>query len=144
MDEAAAKEAAEEAAEEAMAKEAMDKKVEAGAAEGPSSSGQTPSLAVGAKREATPSGSTPPAKRPYKGVWKPRFVNFPVFSFLHLVARLIFHYSSPFLRSTPSSNMSPSSRTSRLATAVVPEVATGDGPPTPECHTPKFPILECD
>jgi hypothetical protein len=79
MDEAAAKEAAEEAAEEATAKEATDKKVEVGAAEGPSSSGQTPSLAVGAKREATPSGSTPPAKRPYKGVWKPRFVNFLYF-----------------------------------------------------------------
>jgi hypothetical protein len=34
---------------------------------------QAPSVA-GTKRAVAPSGSTPPAKRPYRGVWKPRFV----------------------------------------------------------------------
>jgi hypothetical protein len=44
------------AAEEAVAKEAAD--------EGSSVPGQAPSSAAGAKRVATPSGSSPPAKRP--------------------------------------------------------------------------------
>jgi hypothetical protein len=88
---AGAEAADKEAAEEAVAKEVVDKKVAAGPSKGPSASGPTPSLAVRAKRAATLSGSTLPAKRPYKGVWKPPFVNFPVFSFLHLVTRLIFH-----------------------------------------------------
>jgi hypothetical protein len=50
-------------AEEAAAKEA--------AGEGSSVPGQVPSSAAGAKRAATPSGSSPPAKRPYRGVWRP-------------------------------------------------------------------------
>jgi hypothetical protein len=53
------------AAEEAAAKEA--------AGEGSSVPGQVPSSAAGAKRAATPSGSSPPAKRPYRGVWRPRY-----------------------------------------------------------------------
>jgi hypothetical protein len=53
------------AAEEASAKEA--------AGEGSSVPGQVPSSAAGAKRAATPSGSSPPAKRPYRGVWRPRY-----------------------------------------------------------------------
>jgi hypothetical protein len=46
-------------AEEAAAKEA--------AGEGSSVPGQVPSSAASAKRAATPSGSSPPAKRPYRG-----------------------------------------------------------------------------
>jgi hypothetical protein len=45
----------------------------AGAAGGSPAPGQAP-LAVEAKRSAAPSGSTPPVKRPYRGVWKPQFV----------------------------------------------------------------------
>jgi hypothetical protein len=56
----------------------------AGAAGGSPAPGQAPS-AAGAKRAATPSGSTPPAKCPYRGVWKPRFVEFslPLFSLFY-------------------------------------------------------------
>jgi hypothetical protein len=50
------------AAEEATAKEA--------AGEGSSVPGQVPSSTAGAKRAATLSGSSPPAKRPYRGVWE--------------------------------------------------------------------------
>jgi hypothetical protein len=53
------------ATEEAATKEA--------AGEGSSVPGQVPSSAAGAKRVATPSGSSPPAKRPYRGVWRPRY-----------------------------------------------------------------------
>jgi hypothetical protein len=53
------------AAEEAATKEATG--------EGSSVPGQVPSSAAGAKRAATPSGSSPPAKRPYRGVWRPRY-----------------------------------------------------------------------
>jgi hypothetical protein len=52
-------------AEEAAAKEA--------AVEGSSVPGQAPSFAAGTKRTATPSGSSPPAKRSYRGVWRPRY-----------------------------------------------------------------------
>jgi hypothetical protein len=71
-EEAVAKKAVEErAAGEAMVKAATAEV--AGAAEGSPAPGQVPSVA-GAKRAAAPSGSTPLAKRPYWGVWKPRFV----------------------------------------------------------------------
>jgi hypothetical protein len=53
------------AAEEATAKEV--------AGEGSSVPGQVSSSAAGAKRAAMPSGSSPPAKRPYMGVWRPRY-----------------------------------------------------------------------
>jgi hypothetical protein len=53
------------AAEEAAAKEP--------AGEGSSVPGQVPSSAAGAKRATTPSGSSPLAKRPYRGVWRPRY-----------------------------------------------------------------------
>jgi hypothetical protein len=70
--EAAVKWAAEERATvEAAAKAAAAK--DAGAAGASPAPGQAPSV-VGAKRTAAPSGSTPPAKRPYRGVWKHRFV----------------------------------------------------------------------
>jgi hypothetical protein len=53
------------ATEEATAKEA--------AGEGSSVPSQVSSSAAGAKRAATPSGSSPPAKRPYRGVWRSRY-----------------------------------------------------------------------
>jgi hypothetical protein len=53
------------AAEEAAAKEAVG--------EGSSVLGQVPSSAAGAKRAVTPSASSAPAKRPYMGVWRPRY-----------------------------------------------------------------------
>jgi hypothetical protein len=74
--EATNKRAVEEATEEAAAaEEAAGKTVGegAGATGGSPAPGQVPSVA-GAKRAASPSGSTPPAKRPYRGVWKPQFV----------------------------------------------------------------------
>jgi hypothetical protein len=39
-------------------------------------------VAAGVKRVATPSGSTPPAKCPYRGVWKPLFVQLSLPLFL--------------------------------------------------------------
>jgi hypothetical protein len=101
--EVADKRAAEEAATKAAAAEDVAGKTAdeaAGAAGGSPAPGQAPS-AAGAKRAATPSGSTPPAKCPYRGVWKPRFVEFslPLFSlFLWGFILLL-----PFLsRSSPS------------------------------------------
>jgi hypothetical protein len=72
--------AAERAAEEAVVKAVTAEA--AGAAGGSAGPGQAPSVA-GAKRTAALSGSTVLAKRPYKGVWKPRFVHLslPLFSF---------------------------------------------------------------
>jgi hypothetical protein len=67
------------AVEAAGAEAAMDKRATEEAAakeasgEGSSALGQVPSSAVGGKRAATPSGSSPPAKRPYRGVWRPRY-----------------------------------------------------------------------
>jgi ssDNA-binding replication factor A large subunit len=70
------KRAVEEAAVKAVADEEVTSKTtdEAAGAVGDSSAlGQAPSVA-GTKRVAAPSGSTPPAKCPYRGVWKTRFV----------------------------------------------------------------------
>jgi hypothetical protein len=82
LDEAVA--ADKEATAKAVAAEA------AGAIGGSPGPDQAPS-AAGAKRAATPSGSTPPAKRPYRGVWKPRFVqlSLPLFSFFVWLHSLI-------------------------------------------------------
>jgi hypothetical protein len=73
--EAEVKKVVEEAAVKAAAAEA------AGAAGGSLTPDQAPST-TGTKRVVAPSGSTPPAKRPYRGVWKPRFVqlSLPLFS----------------------------------------------------------------
>jgi hypothetical protein len=87
MEEATTEEAAVKmAAEEGVVKAAADEQVtgkttdEAAGAIGDSSAlGQAPSVAR-AKRVATLSGSTPPAKRPYMGVWKPRFVQLSLLS----------------------------------------------------------------
>jgi hypothetical protein len=67
--------------------EAMMKEAAVGVARSSSASGQVPSSVEGAKRAMTPSGSTPPAKRPYRGVWKPHFVQFSCTPLFHLVAR---------------------------------------------------------
>jgi hypothetical protein len=84
------------AAEEAVAKEVAD--------EGSSGPGQAPSFAACAKRVATPSGSSPPAKRPYRGVWRPRYAPKSLRS-------ICFHYFS-----FPSSRLSPAPRASSVAT----------------------------
>jgi hypothetical protein len=67
--------------EEAMVRRAMEDAVVKAAADGDSSApSQAPSVAE-TKRTVAPSGSTSPAKRPYRGVWKPRFVQLvPFFS----------------------------------------------------------------
>jgi hypothetical protein len=93
----AKKDAEERAAEEATVKAAAAEAV--GAARGSPAPGQAPS-AAGAKRAAAPSGSTPLAKHPYRGVWKPQFVqlSLPLFSFFCGFILLL-----PFLpRSSPS------------------------------------------
>jgi hypothetical protein len=80
----------ERAAEEATAKAAAVEAI--GAAGGSPAPSQAPPTA-GAKRSAAPSGSTPPAKHPYRGVWKPRFVQLsPPFSsfFLFLFCYYLF------------------------------------------------------
>jgi hypothetical protein len=77
MKEAATKEAADkEATDKRATEEAAMKEATVGATGGSSASGQVPSSVMGAKRVAMPSVSTPSAKRPYRGVWKPRFVQF--------------------------------------------------------------------
>jgi hypothetical protein len=80
----------ERAAEEATAKAAAVEAI--GAAGGSPAPSQAPPTA-GAKRSAAPSGSTPLAKHPYRGVWKPRFVQLsPPFSsfFLFLFCYYLF------------------------------------------------------
>jgi hypothetical protein len=123
------------AAEEAAAEEA--------AGEGSSVPGQVPSSAAGAKRAATSNGSSPPAKRPYKGVWRPRYVPKslrPVsFSFCEA------HYFSFPSSRPPSTPISPSVATvassaapvagatvPTVAAEVVPELVAGGTPQTPE------------
>jgi hypothetical protein len=79
--EAAAKRAAEqrvveEVAAKAVAVEDVVGKTtdEAARAAGGSPAPSQATSVAGVKRAAAPSGSTPPAKRPYRGVWKPQFV----------------------------------------------------------------------
>jgi hypothetical protein len=89
-EEATAKRAAEErATEEAAVKAATAEEVArktadeaVGAAGGSPAPDQVPSVAE-AKTAVDPSGSTPSAKRPFRGVWKPQFVqlSLPLFSF---------------------------------------------------------------
>jgi hypothetical protein len=96
---AAVARAAKEAAEKAVAdKEAADKSTSGevavkGAAVGAVGDSlapdMAPSLVARTKRAATPSGSTPPAKQLYRGIWKPRFILLGFF-----VARLHFEYIS--------------------------------------------------
>jgi hypothetical protein len=50
---------------------------------------------VGTKMAVAPSGSTLPAKRPYRGVWKSRYVKLPFFFFFFPVG-LHFLITSPF------------------------------------------------
>jgi hypothetical protein len=113
------------------------------AGEGSPVPGQAPSSVAGAKRAAAPSGSSPPAKRPYRGVWRPRYVpkSLRPISFSFCEA----HYFSP-----PSSRPPPAPRAPSVATVassapptagatgpaiaaeVVPELVVGGTPQTPE------------
>jgi hypothetical protein len=87
VEEATTKRAAEErlteeaATKATAAEEVADKTTDeaAGVAGGSLAPGQAPSVA-GAKRVTAPSGTTPPAKRLYMGVWKPRFVQLSLLS----------------------------------------------------------------
>jgi hypothetical protein len=124
------------AVEEAAVKEAVD--------EGSSVFGQAPSSAAGAKRVAMPSGSSPPAKRPYRGVWRPRYApkSLRPVCFVFLCEA---HYSSfPSSRSSPAprassvatvaSSMAPAVGATVLAVAVeaAPELVASGTPQTPE------------
>jgi hypothetical protein len=110
MEEATAKRAAEQrAAEEAAVKAAAAEDVAgktadeaAGAVVSLPAPGQAPSMA-GDKRVAASCGSTPPAKCPYRGVWKPWFVqhSLPLFSFFFLWGFILLLTFLP--RSSPSS-----------------------------------------
>jgi hypothetical protein len=123
------------ATEEAAAKEA--------AGEGSSVPGQVPSSAAGAKRVAAPSGSSPPARRPYRGVWRPRYVpkSLRLVSFSFCEAH---YFSFPSSR-PPSAPRAPSMATvvssaaptvgatvPAIATEVVPELVVGGTPQTPK------------
>jgi hypothetical protein len=109
------KRAVEEAAEKAAAdKEFADKRtadkvaVKGTAAEavGDSSAlGKAPSLVAGTKRASAPRSSTPPAKRPYRGVWKRRYF------FLCFILSISF-------RTTPL----PPARSPRRAPLLLPQV----------------------
>jgi hypothetical protein len=99
-EERAAKEAAvKKAMEERAAKEAAVKAMAVevtGAAGGSLAPGQAPPVA-GAKRAATPSGSTPSTKRPYRGVWKPRFVQLSLPLFSLIFASFSYYYFAQVL-----------------------------------------------
>jgi hypothetical protein len=122
------------AAEEAAAKEAVG--------EGSPVPGQVPSSAAGAKRAAMPSGSSPPAKRPYRGIWRPRYVpkSLRPVSFSFCEAH---YFSFPSSRPPPTprapsvttvaSSAAPAAGATVPAAAaeVVPELVTGGTPQTP-------------
>jgi hypothetical protein len=121
VEEAAVKWAAEErAVEESAVKNAVEERA---AEEVVSKAATAEVAAAGAKRVATPSGSTPPAKRPYRGVWKPRFVQLSLPLFLPFCGFILL---LPFLpRSSPSSV---AAMTSAAATDAVDGVAPGLAP----------------
>jgi hypothetical protein len=64
----------EAANKEAANKRATVNEASVGAARDSLTPGQAPSSVAGAKMAAMPSSSTPSAKRPYRGIWKPWFV----------------------------------------------------------------------
>jgi hypothetical protein len=99
--EAAVKKVVEEAATKKKAAEEAAKKTAGAAAIAGSSPSPAPS--VGVKREATPSGSTPPTKRRFLGSWKPWY---DTQSFIcHFLYRVC-----DFNLVSPAYNMSSSSR----------------------------------
>jgi hypothetical protein len=113
------------------------------AGEGSPVPGQVPSSAAGAKRVATPSGSSPPAKRPYRGIWRPRYVP-------KSLCPVLFSFCEAHYFSFPSSRPPPTPRAPSVATVassaapaagatvpaaaaeVVPELVTGGMPQTHE------------
>jgi hypothetical protein len=123
------------AAEEATTKEAADERS--------SVPGQVPSSAAGAKRAVMPSGSSPPAKRHYRGVWRPRYVP-------KSLRPVSFSFCEAHYFSFPSSRPPPVPRAPSVATVVssvapaagatvpavaaevVPELVAGGTPQTPE------------
>jgi hypothetical protein len=123
------------ATEEATAKEA--------AGEGSSVPGQVPSSAAGAKRVAAPSGSSPPAKRPYRGVWRPRYGPkslHPVLLSFCEAHNIVFPSSRPRPAprapsvATVASSAAPAvgATVPAVAAEVVPELVADGTPQTPE------------
>jgi hypothetical protein len=123
--------------EEAMVKVAVDEEVAsmatdeaAGVVRDSPAPSQAP-LVARAKRAAAPSGSTPPANHPYRGVWKPQFV--------HTLSSLLFLYNgasfsdyiSLFLPSSPSG-----AATATGMTAFAVGTAAADAAVWVTCHTP--------
>jgi hypothetical protein len=70
---------------------------------------QVPSSAAGTKRAAAPSGSSPPAKWPYRGVWRPRYV-------LKSLRPVSFSFCEAHYFSFPSSRPPPAPRAPSVAT----------------------------
>jgi hypothetical protein len=93
------------------------------AGEGSPVPGQAPSSVAGAKRAAVPSDSSPPAKRPYRGVWRPRYVP-------KLLCPTSFSFCEAHHFSFPSSRPPPAPRRPSVATVVssVPPAAGATGP----------------
>jgi hypothetical protein len=124
----------------AVAAEATAKEV---ASEGSSDSGQVPSSATSTKRAVMPSGSSPPVKRPYRGVWRPRYGPKslrPVFLSFCEAHNIVFPSSRP-----PPAPRAPSVATVASSAApaagatvpavvmeLVPELVAGGTPQTPE------------
>jgi hypothetical protein len=87
---------------------------------------------AGAKRDVAPSGSTLAAKCPYRGVWKPRFVqpSLPLFFSVGL-----YSLNTLFARSSPSDAATVMGTTASAADAaigVTPGPAPDGQPRTPE------------
>jgi hypothetical protein len=99
---------AERATAEVADRRAVEPKASGKSAEGSADSDSSPAPTVGAKRAAMPGGSTPPAKRPFRGSWKPRYVEGfrSCSSFFHLC--ILFHQDSS-LCMVSSSSRTPSS-----------------------------------
>jgi stage V sporulation protein SpoVS len=73
--EAAVKQAADKVAtNKRVVEETVVNEASVGAVGDSSAPGHAPSSAAGAMKASVPSGSTPPAKRPYRGIWKPQFI----------------------------------------------------------------------
>jgi hypothetical protein len=113
------------------------------AGEGSPVPSQAPSSVVSAKRAAAPSGSSPSAKRPYRGIWRPRYLP-------KSLRPVLFSFCEAHYFSFSSSRLPPAPRAPSVATVVssappaagatspaiaaevVPELVAGGTPQTPE------------
>jgi hypothetical protein len=113
------------------------------AGKGSSVPGQVPSFAAGAMRVATPSGSSPPTQRPYRGVWRPRYapksLRPVLFSFCEAHQFSFLSSRPPPVPRAPNvatvaSSMAPAAGATvpAVAAEVVSELVAGGTPQTPE------------